>query len=63
LRIQKPPDATPLTASFPTQDTREHEHEQNQIGDERRENSDSGVQDVIDYTKAFNGVATGCECD
>jgi hypothetical protein len=50
LRVQEPPDATPLTASFPAQDTREHEYEKNQIGDERGEDADSGAQNMINFT-------------
>lgn len=53
LRVHKPPEATPLMGSFPTQDASEHEHEQDEIGDKRGEDSDPGVQDMIKYTTAI----------
>ena len=63
LRVHKPPEATPLMGSFPAQDAREHEHEQDEISDERGEDADPGVQDIIKYTTAVILVPAGSDYD
>jgi len=63
LRVHKPPEATPPMGSFPAQDAREHEHDQDQISDKRGEDADPGVQDMIKFTMATIPVPAGSEYD
>jgi hypothetical protein len=53
LLVQKTPGATTAMDPSPAQDTGDHERKQNEIADERRDDTDFGAQDISKHTTAI----------